>query len=246
MARETVYFISTESGPIKIGKAKNVVGRLKTLQTSSPEKLSVMGVYFGPQGIEHSLHGKFADLRIKGEWYRREESLLSFITDNSFPLETATRTSREIVLAEKNKALEIELLDKKNKMRDEITLEVANNLYDQYVERTKESMDYWITLAQVIQRKLHQVEQKYQLTGMDYLSLEIRRTVDEACAVKWKISKQFLECDRFELHNFGPFNDSARAITFELLKTAMPKDLRNKIYLHNGKIFKKIQFGDSY
>lgn len=80
-----VYFILNQgSNAIKIGRARNVDRRMKSLQTSSPAKLeliksiSVQGRYEA-QDLELSLHKQFSELRITGEWFRAESSLMDYI-----------------------------------------------------------------------------------------------------------------------------------------------------------------------
>jgi hypothetical protein len=80
-----VYFILNQgSNAIKIGRARNVDRRMKSLQTSSPAKLeliksiSVQGKYEA-QDLELSLHKQFDDLRITGEWFRAEPGLIDYI-----------------------------------------------------------------------------------------------------------------------------------------------------------------------
>lgn len=80
MNKEIVYFISAGlHGPIKIGKASDVKKRLQSLQTSSSEKLTILGVVSGEVGLEHRLHNKFDHGRIRGEWFARTKELLDFI-----------------------------------------------------------------------------------------------------------------------------------------------------------------------
>lgn len=79
---EFVYFIGPRLGPIKIGKAADVKKRLSGLQTSCHEALIVFGVVKGDYNLEKSLHQKFAKLRIRGEWFRRCQPLLSFISEH--------------------------------------------------------------------------------------------------------------------------------------------------------------------
>lgn len=79
-----VYFILNEdSNAIKIGRAKDVQRRLKALQTSSPAHLKLIKVIQtdGAQEahqLEQALHGKFAGLRLAGEWFRADETLLKY------------------------------------------------------------------------------------------------------------------------------------------------------------------------
>lgn len=80
-----VYFIlNQDSKAVKIGFAKDVQKRLATLQTSSPGHLELLGSIKteSPRtamSMEESLHRKFADLHINGEWFRVDAVLLEYI-----------------------------------------------------------------------------------------------------------------------------------------------------------------------
>jgi predicted GIY-YIG superfamily endonuclease len=80
-----VYFILNEdSNAIKIGKAKDVNKRLKTLQTSSPAELKLIkSVQTAGEAkaleLEKSLHEEFQVIRLNGEWFRAEQNLLTYI-----------------------------------------------------------------------------------------------------------------------------------------------------------------------
>lgn len=67
----TVYFIASESGPIKIGKANNPEGRLKSLQTGHHERLSILATCEGGGEREREYHRRFAAFRLTGEWFTR-------------------------------------------------------------------------------------------------------------------------------------------------------------------------------
>ena len=72
-----VYFIRDGMGNIKIGVAKNPLQRKKDLQTANPNELEIFFIMKVPnmwiaKKIEYELHGLFADIRKKGEWF--EES----------------------------------------------------------------------------------------------------------------------------------------------------------------------------
>ncbi len=75
----SVYLIQCgKNGPIKIGVSEDPAARLAMLQTATPEPLRLVCII--PQGIvsEGLLHGQFAALRIRGEWFRAEGELLEF------------------------------------------------------------------------------------------------------------------------------------------------------------------------
>jgi hypothetical protein len=75
-----VYFIQSEyGGPIKIGHSFDVKKRLGSLQTGHPDKLILLGSFYGSQYDEHELHEKFAPYRIRGEWFQPTEPILEKI-----------------------------------------------------------------------------------------------------------------------------------------------------------------------
>ena len=81
---EYIYFIySEESNAVKIGRAKNVEKRLKTLQTANPHELKVIKTFKVKGGkaakeLESSLHQKFDNIRLSREWFKAEQELFNF------------------------------------------------------------------------------------------------------------------------------------------------------------------------
>lgn len=81
-----VYFIlNADSNAIKIGRAKDLAKRMKALQTSSPAELKLIKsvqVEGGKeaQDLEQSLHKQFSEIRLTGEWFKAEASLLEYIS----------------------------------------------------------------------------------------------------------------------------------------------------------------------
>ncbi len=80
-----VYFILNEdSSAIKIGKAKDISSRIKSLQTSSPAKLRLIKSIQvesnkKAQELEKLLHKQFQEIRLGGEWFKAEVILLDYI-----------------------------------------------------------------------------------------------------------------------------------------------------------------------
>lgn len=68
----TVYVIAADGvSLVKIGRAVNVAHRLQNLQSGSPVRLSLLGVFEGRDGrvLERSLHLELAPARKHGEWF---------------------------------------------------------------------------------------------------------------------------------------------------------------------------------
>lgn len=76
-----IYFVERADGLIKIGKAKDYRRRVGQLQ-SEYGRLKIRGLVEGDYSEERKLHRQFANLRIIGEWFRADESLLHFIAEH--------------------------------------------------------------------------------------------------------------------------------------------------------------------
>lgn len=75
-----VYFIRQgDDGPIKIGFATNPAKRKRQLQTSVADTLHTLLTLPGTRATEAHFHERFADLRLRGEWFRPDPVLLDFI-----------------------------------------------------------------------------------------------------------------------------------------------------------------------
>lgn len=70
MTTSFVYFIRQGvTGPVKIGVAKDVVKRVRQLQTNQAVPLRIIRVLEGAGPLEKDLHSRFSHLRLKGEWF---------------------------------------------------------------------------------------------------------------------------------------------------------------------------------
>ncbi len=74
-----IYFIQADDGPVKIGYTSNQKKRVANMRTSSHAELKLLSVIDGTRSLEAEMHSKFSGLRIRGEWFRPEEPLLSFL-----------------------------------------------------------------------------------------------------------------------------------------------------------------------
>lgn len=71
------YIMKDEStGFYKIGRSVNPKYREKTLQSEKP---TIRMIYFGKIDIEKSLHKRFKDKRIRGEWFDLQETDINYI-----------------------------------------------------------------------------------------------------------------------------------------------------------------------
>lgn len=79
-----VYFIQSGTrGLVKIGLSRDPRRRLKTMQTTSAELLTLLGMIEGDEATEQLWHRKWHALRVHGEWFRAEETLLRAIWEAS-------------------------------------------------------------------------------------------------------------------------------------------------------------------
>lgn len=77
---EFIYMVSAGlEGPIKIGKSRRLRSRLAELQTCNYEQIYILSLVPSISVSEHELHAKFSHLRIRGEWFRRDVSLIEYI-----------------------------------------------------------------------------------------------------------------------------------------------------------------------
>ncbi len=74
-----VYFVAGETGPIKIGVAVNPQKRLSGLQTSHPIPLAILALTPGGVDLEREYHERFAEHRLRGEWFDRAPAIIAEI-----------------------------------------------------------------------------------------------------------------------------------------------------------------------
>jgi hypothetical protein len=78
-----VYFIQADAdGPIKIGTAYNLRYRLSSLLSGTWHDLRLVGWVVGSRKTEKNLHKQFAADRIKREWFKSSDAIVSFIREN--------------------------------------------------------------------------------------------------------------------------------------------------------------------
>ena len=78
-----IYFI-TDKENIKIGYTSGKPERrLKQLNTGSSRQLYLIGYMLGNKKKEKELHLMFNEFLVKGEWFKPDEVLLSYINRNN-------------------------------------------------------------------------------------------------------------------------------------------------------------------
>lgn len=82
MSDSFVYFIQQgRAGPIKIGRSRDPIRRLRQLQTAHSEPLRLLHAEPGDPQDETQAHELFAEARIAGEWFRPTLGLVWHIRD---------------------------------------------------------------------------------------------------------------------------------------------------------------------
>lgn len=75
-----IYFIcSPETCLVKIGHSSNVTKRIKTIQSLSPSKISLLSCVTAHKSFEFYLHQKLTASRSHGEWFNADDRVLSVI-----------------------------------------------------------------------------------------------------------------------------------------------------------------------
>ncbi len=95
---ECIYFVQiVDDGPIKIGYSRKPLRRVRNLQASNPYTLFVVGLLIGNRDIEASLHQRFAEYWIGGDWFRAGARLLKYIDSLNFGRHEIGRTGRRLI-----------------------------------------------------------------------------------------------------------------------------------------------------
>lgn len=78
-----VYLLRADNGLCKIGKAKVVNDRVRQLEISLPYDLELVSELYAEDctETEANLHRRFAKKRIKGEWFKLDETDIEYIKE---------------------------------------------------------------------------------------------------------------------------------------------------------------------
>lgn len=74
-----VYFVASETGPIKIGFGAIPEARYRAIQCNSPVQLTLIAVEKANSHRERQLHWKFRKHRLHGEWFKPAPETLKYI-----------------------------------------------------------------------------------------------------------------------------------------------------------------------
>lgn len=75
-----VYFVEAVGlGAVKIGWAKDVTRRLRSMQSGCPVDLRLLGCFSAVPVDEAMLHAKFAHLRMRREWFTLSDEISDYV-----------------------------------------------------------------------------------------------------------------------------------------------------------------------
>lgn len=77
-----IYFIQEgDDGPVKIGESTQPERRMEYHQCGNPRRLRLLGSYSARAYDEKALLARFADHRIRGEWFEPAPELLAHVEE---------------------------------------------------------------------------------------------------------------------------------------------------------------------
>lgn len=90
-----LYFIRCSvTERVKVGRARDPIGRLSALQVGSGSRLDLLAALDGHGGAEGAFHTEFAEWRRHGEWFDPSEAVMRAVRGARFMSATTRRSSR--------------------------------------------------------------------------------------------------------------------------------------------------------
>jgi hypothetical protein len=81
---EQVYFVEAEGlGLIKIGRSRTMWMRMAKWYTDCPVPVKILGLMPGDHDVELWMHVKFAEYRVRGEWFRDCSDIRKWIEEKT-------------------------------------------------------------------------------------------------------------------------------------------------------------------
>ncbi len=66
-----IYIVRAgESGPVKVGRAKDVTARMIEIQVCNPEPVALIATFAAPESVEQRLHAALKEHHVRGEWFK--------------------------------------------------------------------------------------------------------------------------------------------------------------------------------
>lgn len=191
--REFVYFVSYENGPVKIGKAKNISARIKTLQTGIPYPLQLLGVMAGRTGLEGALHRKFHTSRLNGEWFERDSNLLEFIHQNTSDPSALFYRKKYIEIDEAMTNLKIQFENRKQEIehaaRESLLKDIKRRLHEKISAAILSIVESHFELMNL----QHDIENHRATYGdVNDAEKKVRNGIEKLFHVDWRMSRSIL------------------------------------------------------
>ena len=79
---QSVYFIADAYGHVKIGYATSVEARFGDLQVAHASELTLLLEISGGPELEKELHQRFAEHRVRGEWFTLSPEISEYVADS--------------------------------------------------------------------------------------------------------------------------------------------------------------------
>lgn len=99
-ARHNVYFVQNPgNGLVKIGYSGDLSRRVLAISNGLGCAVRVLRQLPGGPRTEKWLHRKFADLRVRGEWFRFDEAMMSVVPPDEVPCVPVVISHRDIRLS---------------------------------------------------------------------------------------------------------------------------------------------------
>ncbi len=79
-----VYFVQIDcpgEQPIRIGYSSDPRTRIRNIKAELPWDIKVLAVISGELAAERSIHARFSEVRMSGEWFAPHPDILDFIAD---------------------------------------------------------------------------------------------------------------------------------------------------------------------
>lgn len=80
-APESYVYMVYSAGQLKIGFSRNPVARFASLRSMSSSPVSFIWMAAADETLERDLHRRFAQYRIKGEWFDVGPEIREFLAD---------------------------------------------------------------------------------------------------------------------------------------------------------------------
>ncbi len=141
VSEKRLYFIRAgDNGPVKIGIADSIPERMATLQSASAVTLCLIREIPGNRAQEQWLHQRFAEVRLRGEWFTFTEEMLTVVppalhnrAGRAITANEAPSDPYRVALEQYDAAIELVLLHQKRSR----SLQEIGHIGDAWIEHCR-------------------------------------------------------------------------------------------------------------